>query len=374
MIAPHALHSPETMTLASLPARLDPASWAVSPQSLLVSAAIVGIAVVVAVAVHRLAFGLVRRATAHGPARHGRPVVDAIHAPSRWLAVAIAISAAAERSEAIRPVWEALSDFVAPVILGWLALAFVTGWATAHERRMETRLDPIHMRSRKTRIEIFRRAASSLIIVITIALVLLSIPGVRQVGVTLMASAGLAALAIGAAAQPALKSLIAGIQMALTEPIRIGDMVVVDGVTGRVEEIRMTFVMVRVWDERVLVVPTGKFFEESFENWSRSADRLTGVVMLNLDPIADVPPIRQAFLDFLGNHPLWDERDAAALVTDAHPESIALRLSMTAASIGDVWALRCAVREYMLQWLRENQPVALIRHRLEVEAANERGE
>ena len=352
---------------------LDPATWSLSADSVLVSAAILGIAVGIALIVHRLAFGLLRRASTRGPAKYGQPIFDAVRAPSRWLAVAIAISAAAERLPRIRPLWDGIADFLAPMILGWLSLALVTGWATAHERRMETRLDPIHMRSRKTRIEIFRRTASSLIVVISIALVLLSIPGVRQVGVTLMASAGLAALAIGAAAQPALKSLIAGIQMALTEPIRIGDMVKVDGETGRVEEIRMTFVVVRVWDERVLIVPTGKFFEESFENWSRSADRLTGVVMLNLDPIADVPPIRQAFLAFLADHPLWDQRDAAALVVDAHPESIALRLSMTAASIGELWDLRCAVREYMLQWLRENQPVALIRHRLEVEAANERG-
>ena len=306
----------------------DLRSWVVPVEDLAIAAAILGVCVIVAVAAHRLAFGIIRKATAHGPARHGQPVVEAIRAPALWLAVTIAISAAAERADVIRPAWDALSDFIAPVILGWLVLAFVTGWATAHERRMERRL---------------------------------------------MASAGLAALAIGTAAQPALKSLIAGIQMALTEPIRIGDMVVVDGVTGRVEEIRMTFVMIRAWDERVLVVPTGKFFEESFENWSRSADRLTGVVMLHLDPIADVAPIRQAFLDFLKDHPQWDERDAAALVTDAYPESIALRLSMTGATIGDVWDLRCAVREYMLQWLRENQPVALIRHRLEVEAANERG-
>jgi len=361
------------MTIASIRTMFDPASWQVPIDALLIAAALIGFAVVVALLVHRFAFAVLRRAIAHGPARHGQPMLDAIRAPSRWLAVAIAISAAADRAALIRPTWEALSDFIAPIIFGWLALAFITGWAAAHEQRMESRLDPIHMRSRKTRIEIFRRTASSLIIVITIALVLLSIPGVRQVGVPMMASAGLAALAIGAAAQPALKSLIAGIQMALTEPIRIGDMVVVDGVTGRVEEIRMTFVMVRVWDERVLVVPTGKFFEESFENWSRSADRLTGVVMLNLDPIADVPPIRQAFLDFLKDHALWDERDAAALVTEAHPESIALRLSMTAQDISEAWTLRCEVREYMLQWLRENQPEALIRHRLEVEAANERG-
>ncbi|MEL7730941.1 mechanosensitive ion channel domain-containing protein [Citromicrobium bathyomarinum] len=361
------------MTLSSITNLFDPTQWAVSPDRVLVAAALIGLAVAISLAIHRLAFGLLRRASGHGPARYGEPIFEAVRAPSRWLAVAIAISAAAERLPMVEPVWDAISDFLAPLIFGWLALAFVKGAAIAHERRMETRLDPIHMRSRKTRIEIFRRTTSSLIVVITLALVLLSIPGVRQVGVTLMASAGLAALAIGAAAQPALKSLIAGIQMALTEPIRIGDMVKVDGETGRVEEIRMTFVVVRVWDERVLVVPTGKFFEESFENWSRSGDQLTGTVMLNLDPIADVPPIRQAFLDFLNEHPLWDHRDAAALVVDAHPESIALRLSMTAASIGDLWDLRCAVREHMLQWLRENQPVALIRHRLEVEAANERG-
>ena len=169
---------------------LDPRSWAVPAETLLVSAAVLGTAVVVALAIHRIAFVLIRRATAHGRARHGQPIFEAVRAPSRWLAVAIAISAVAERMPPIRPVWDAISAFVSPVIFGWLALAFVQGAAIAHERRMETRLDPIHMRSRKTRIEIFRRTASSLIIVITIALVLLSIPGVRQVGVTLMVFTG----------------------------------------------------------------------------------------------------------------------------------------------------------------------------------------
>ena len=364
------------MTLLSLNDLPNPRDWPstlglnVPLDDLLITAAILGIAVAVAVLLHTLAFGLLRRANAHGHLGYGEPVFDAVRGPSRWLAVAIAISAVAERWPLIQPGWEAISDFLAPLILGWLALGFVRGASSAHERRMELLLEPMQMRSRKTRIEIFRRTASSLIIVITIALVLLGIPGVRQVGVTLMASAGLAALGIGAAAQPA---LIAGIQMALTEPIRIGDMVKVDGTVGRIEQIRMTFVMIRVWDERVLVVPTGKFFEESFENWSRAGDRLTGVVMLNLDPIADVEAIRQAFLAYVQQHDLWDEREAKALVVDAYPESIALRLSMTAGDIGEAWDLRCAVREYMLQWLRENQPEALIRHRLEVEAANERG-
>ena len=361
------------MMLLTLNDLLDWPDWVGSLDTALLIAAIVGIAVLIALVIHRLAFMVIRRASAHGPVAHGQPIFDAVRAPSRWLAVAIAISAVAERLPAIRPGWELIVDFLAPVVFGWLALAFVRGASTAHERRMEALLDPIHMRSRKTRIEIFRRTASSLIIVITIALVLLSIPGVRQVGVTMMASAGLAALAIGAAAQPALKSLIAGIQMALTEPIRIGDMVKVDGTVGRVEEIRMTLVMIRVWDERVLVVPTGKFFEESFENWSRAADQLTGVVMLNLDPIADVVAIRKAFLAYVQTHELWDQREAKALVVEAFPESIAVRLSMTASDIGAAWDLRCAVREHMLHWLRETQPDALIRHRLAVEAAYRRG-
>ena len=184
--------------------------------------------------------------------------------------------------------------------------------------------------------------------------------------------AGLAALAVGAAAQPALKSLIAGLQMAITQPLRIGDLVKVDDQAGRVEEIRMSFVTVRTWDERVLVVPTMRFLDESFENWSRVDEKLTGPVMLNLDPIADIEPIRAEFERFVQAHPLWDGRNLQLLMTEAYPESVELRLSMSAETIGDLWTLRCAVREHMLGWLKTNQPEALIRHRLEVEAANAR--
>jgi hypothetical protein len=193
---------------------------------------------------------------------------------------------------------------------------------------------------------------------------------VRDVGATLLASAGLAALAVGAAAQPALKSLIAGLQMAITEPLRIGDLVVVDGYTGRVEEIRMSFVIVRTWDERAIVVPTASFLDHSFENWSRQSEMLTGPVMLHLDPATEIAPIRTEFERFVGTRPEWDGRTAEMLMTEAYPESVELRLSMSSATIGELWGLRCAVREHMVEWLRREMPDALIRHRLEVEAAN----
>ena len=144
---------------------------------------------------------------------------------------------------------------------------------------------------------------------------------------------------MGAAAQPALKSLIAGLQMALTQPLRLGDMVKVDGEVGRVEEIRMSFITVRIWDERVLVVPTSRFLDESFENWSRLSERLTGPVYLHLDPATRIQPIRAEFERFVKAHDLFDGRNLALLMTEAHPESMELRLSVSAASIGDLWNL-----------------------------------
>ena len=348
----------------------DLRSWVVPVEDLAIAAAILGACVIVAVAAHRLAFGIIRKATAHGPARHGQPVVEAIRAPALWLAVTIAISAAAERADVIRPAWDALSDFIAPVILGWLVLAFVTGWATAHERRMERRLDPIHMRSRKTRIEIFRRTASSLIIVITIALVLVNIPGVRQVGVTLMASAGLAALAIGAAAQPALKSLIAGVQMALTEPINIDDAVVLEGEWGWIEDIRTTYVVVKIWDERRLVVPTSYFLEKPFQNWTKQTANLLGTVFLHLDPKAKIGPIREEFFRQVEANERWDGRVKVVQVTDTTRDSKEVRLLMSAKNSPTLFDLRCDIREGMMEWLADNRPQDFAKLRL-VEATDD---
>jgi small-conductance mechanosensitive channel len=154
--------------------------------------------------------------------------------------------------------------------------------------------------------------------------------------------------------------------MALTEPLRIGDLVVIDGHTGRVEEIRMSFITVRTWDERAIIVPTTQILEHSFENWSRKSEKLTGPVMLHLDPATRVEPIRQELERFVADQPLWDGRTVQCLVTEAYPESIELRLAVSARTIADLWQLRCLVREHMIDWLREEMPDALIRHRLEV--------
>ena len=352
--------------------RYDPRNWPISYDGLIHTLIVLGGAVLVALIAHWIIFAILRRLARASESTLDDVVVEAVRRPLRWAAIAFAITAAAENDALVGRGWDLFAKFLTPAVIGWVAYAVVRGLARGYEAQIGEADDPVAQRGRLTRIAILSRTVKVGIIIITVSLIMLNIPGVRDVGTTMLASAGLAALAVGAAAQPALKSLIAGLQMAITQPLRIGDLVKVDDQAGRVEEIRMSFVTVRTWDERVLVVPTMRFLDESFENWSRVDEKLTGPVMLNLDPIADIEPIRAEFERYVQVHPLWDGRNLQLLMTEAHPESVELRLSMSAETIGDLWTLRCAVREHMLGWLKTNQPEALIRHRLEVEAANAR--
>ncbi len=329
------------------------------------SALSVFVAVIVAYVIYRIVFRIVDK-VAHLSDTHVDEILLArIRRPIKWSFLAIAVTVAAQTDPALREWWEPLARFLRPALLGWVAYNVVRGLTAVMELRMAD-ADPVASRSRRTRIAVLSRIATFAIILITIGLMLFSIPSVRAIGTTMLASAGLAALAIGAAAQPALKSLIAGVQVALTEPMRIGDLVKVDGDAGRVEEIHMSFVTVRTWDERVLVVPTSRFLDETFENWSRLDEALTGTVFLHLDPTTEIAPIRAEFERFVETHELFDRRNMGLVVTEAYPESIELRLTVSSQTIGDLWALRCAVREHMMDWLRENMEDALIRHRLEV--------
>ncbi|RJY09743.1 mechanosensitive ion channel family protein [Aurantiacibacter aquimixticola] len=329
-------------------------------------------AILIAWLIYRVSFAVVMKIASKSDSEIDDLVLRKIASPIKWSLIAIAITLAAQVDSSLAAVWEPLGQFLRPALLGWIVYSLVKAFTGAMELRLDAATDPVAVRSRRTRISILSRTATFAIIFITVGLMLFTIPAVKNIGATLLASAGLAALAVGAAAQPALKSLIAGLQIAITEPLRLGDMVVIEGHTGRVEEIHMAFIIVRTWDERAVVVPTASVLDSSFENWSRKSEILTGPVFLHLDPATEVAPIRAELERFVGQHELWDGRTAAVLMTEAYPESMELRISVSAATIPDVWNLRCAVREHMLDWLRREMPGALIRHRLEVESANAR--
>lgn len=352
--------------------RFDPRNYEIDTEILIQIAIALGAAILIALALHWLAMAVLRRVARLSVNVVDDAVVARVRKPLRWVMLGIAISAAANGDALVGDEWDAAARFVMPALIGWLLYAAVKGVAQGLQHEFDAADDPVAMRAQRTRLEILARTVNVAVVIITVSLIMLNIPGVRDVGTAMLASAGLAALAVGAAAQPALKSLIGGLQMALTQPLRIGDLVKLEGEVGRVEEIRMSFVTVRTWDERVLVVPTVRFLEDIFENWSRVSEKLTGPVFLHLDPASDVAPIREEFERFVKAHELFDGRNLALLMTEAYPESIELRLAMSAATIGDLFTLRCDVREHMLRWLRETMPDALIRHRLEVEAANAR--
>lgn len=339
---------------------LNPALYTVDGAALLHAVAYLAAALVCAAILHRGIFAVLSRLAARTETPTDGIVLDYLRNPSRWALGAVAVAAVAQVDGWVMAIWRDVAPFAVPALVGWMAYALVRALAAALDRRTEVVNDIAAARSRRTRVAILSRTATFVIVVVTVGLMLLAIPVVRQVGVTLMASAGIAALFVGAAAQPALKSIIAGLQMALTEPLRIGDLVVVDSQTGRVEEIHMSYVVVRLWDERAAIVPTARFLDTTFENWSRTSEVLSGAVLLQLDPITEMAPLRTEFERFVADRPEWDKRSARAVVTESRAGSIEVRLAMSAATIADLADLRFAVREHMLAWLRAEQPDALL--------------
>lgn len=207
-----------------------------------------------------------------------------------------------------------------------------------------------------TQARVLSRTLSSLVVVVGGAMVLMTLPGVRQVGASLLASAGLVGLVAGFAARPVLGNLIAGLQIALTQPIRLDDVVVLEGEWGVIEEITGAYVVVRLWDERRLVVPLQYWVEKPFQNWTRSTSALTGTVFLWVDYRMPLQPLREELQRTCDAAPEWDRRFCVLQVTEAGERAIQLRALVTAADSGKAWELRCRVREALLDFMQREYP------------------
>jgi small-conductance mechanosensitive channel len=321
--------------------------------------ALAALAVIAGWLLHLAVHGMLRRIAHRSEIEADDIIVRHLRHPARWTLVAFAVTMAAQYQYHLNWLWSWFEPFLVPALIGWIAIALVRALTELLEHHAEDGRDVDVQRSRKTRIAILARIAVFLIVFVTLALMLIAIPGVSKVGVTLMASAGLVTLAVGAAAQPVLKSLIAGIQIALTEPVRIGDYVVIEGESGRVEDIRLSYVVLRAGDERRLIVPTAKFLDATFQNWTRSGGGIGGHVALPVVPGTPVAPIRAAFLARLAAHPDWDQRHGTLQVADARVGANELRLVLSARDPDALGRLRLEIREAMVEWLRAELPGAL---------------
>lgn len=210
------------------------------------------------------------------------------------------------------------------------------------------------------------RALNILIVIIGLGAALMTFESVQHMGASLLASAGVGGLILGFAARPVLSNLLAGMQIALTQPFRIDDVLHVQGEWCWVEEVTATYVVLRVWDLRRLVVPLQWFIENPFQNWSRNTSDLLGAVFIWVDYTMPVEPLRQEFVRLLNESGLWDGEFSSVQVTDSSDQAIQVRFLMSASDSSRNWDLRCAVREGMITFIQENYPAQLPRLRARV--------
>ena len=227
--------------------------------------------------------------------------------------------------------------------------------------------DNLDARRLQTQLRVMRAVLASFIAFTTVIVILLFIPGFRQIGAGLLASAGIAGLVIGFAAQRALGNLLAGFQIAFTQPIRLDDVVVVEGEWGRIEEISLTYVVVRIWDERRLILPISYFLEKPFTNWTRETSAILGTVFLYTDYRAPIDELRAELGRILEKSEHWDGRVKGLVVTDSKEHTLELRALVSAKDGGSAWDLRCEVREKLVRFLAQNYPETLPRIRAQLD-------
>ncbi|MGI6879742.1 mechanosensitive ion channel family protein [Microbacterium sp. gxy059] len=273
---------------------------------------------------------------------------------------------------------EGFEDLTTSVDYGLtLALIAVFGWVIAKVliffvdaamvKPPSAGADEFALRRRRTQIRMIRRLVIALVTVLTIAAMLLTIPGARTFGASLLASAGVASIVAGLAAQSTLGNLIAGLQLAFSNALKVGDTVEVSDQFGTVEEITLTYVVVQIWDDRRLVLPSTYFTTTPYINWTRNQTQLTGTVYLEADFTIDVEAVRRELETIVDGSPDWDRRSWGLVVTDAVGGVAQLRASMTAADGDALWNLRCEVREKLMAFVASQRPHELARQRVAVE-------
>ena len=204
-----------------------------------------------------------------------------------------------------------------------------------------------------------------------LSLVLMSFEAVRKIGTGLLTSAGIAGIIVGFAAQKSLANLLAGFQIAFTQPIRIDDVVVVEGEFGNIEEITLTYVVVRIWDQRRLVLPINYFIEKPFQNWTRSSSEVLGTVFIYVDYTLPIEPVRAELERLATESPLWDKRVCKLHVTDAKEKTLELRALVSARDSGTAFDLRCDIREKLVDFIQKNYPDSLPKTRAESTDVNQ---
>jgi small-conductance mechanosensitive channel len=330
--------------------------------------AIIAAAIAAALILHRIAYTLLSRLLDNSGFLTLLRVVNRTRGPSRLALVMLALAIVLPLAPINPTLGEVLSRvmriaFIA--LLAWIATVAVDIFTHVYLRRFRIDVeDNLVARKHTTQVHILKRATEVTILLIAVASALMTFDEVRQLGLSLFASAGVAGLAIGLAARPLLSNLIAGIQIAMAQPIRIDDVVIVEGEYGTVEEIRSAYVVLKLWDWRRMIVPLNYFIEKPFQNWTRESSSIIGTVMIEADYTAPVERIRAKLTEIVRASKLWDRAVVNLQVVEAKEATIKLRALVSARTAPIAWDLQCEVREKLISFLQSEFPHALPQRRL----------
>jgi small-conductance mechanosensitive channel len=322
----------------------------------------------VALCLHGLALRFVRRSRA-GKAAFTKLLVMRAANPTRFAIVLLALAAVVPVSGLPSATQQ---QFIAPLtslfilLVGWSCLAAVGLAGDVYLDRFKTGFEDALARKHVTQVRLLRRAAQVLMALITVGAAMMTLPAIRQYGVSLFASAGAAGIVVGLAARPLLSNLLAGIQIAITQPVKIEDSVVINNEWGWVEDITSTYLVVRTWDWRRLIVPLSWFLEQPIQNWTRETTTIIGQVRFYVDYRTPIEDLRQELDRLIHASKLWDGNVATLQVVEANETTIQIRVLATSSDAGRSWDLQCELREKMIAYLQREHPDCLPRRRIEV--------
>ncbi|MDO6585520.1 mechanosensitive ion channel [Salipiger sp. 1_MG-2023] len=328
--------------------------------------AVLGVAFLLGLLFHRVIFALLNRAVAKKDL-FWRSLVARTRRPMR-LAVLVAVLSVGVSVAPLSPRGTAVAQhgllIAFMVLVAWLIYTALHIWTTVHLRKFTLDSEDNYLaRKHVTQSRILVRVATWVIVIVAVAAILMTFESVRQWGVSLLAAGGAAGIVVGLAFQPVLKNMIAGIQLAITQPIRIDDAVIVEGEWGQVEEITGTYVVIKIWDWRRLVVPLSYFIEQPFQNWTRETASLIGTVLLYLDHTTDIEALRAQAKTVVEGSALWDGNVFAVQVNDFRERVMEVRVLASARNAPRTYDLRCEIREKLVTWIQKDMPTALPRTR-----------
>jgi small-conductance mechanosensitive channel len=310
--------------------------------------------------IYRYFFLFLRKKVSRTPGRLDDFVLDLFKIPALWLFYWILLKIFTHIFLSNLPFFPLLLHIDSLLLIfsiAWISIQFVRAGAYYLQGKLDIgTADNLNARSRLTQIKVFKGIVNSLIIIIALSIGLLTFEQVRTIGISLLTSAGIIGIIVGFAAQKSIGMILAGIQLAITQPIRLDDVVIVEGEWGRIEEITLTYVVVKIWDERRLVLPVTWFLEKPFQNWTRTGSEITGTIFLYVDFGFPVDSIRVALPEMLKGNPDWDGRLWNVQVTKITEQFKEVRVLLSSVDATKNWDLRAAIRENLIDFINKNYP------------------